>query len=130
MGGVYRGKVTGMMQFGCFVELTGFRQKVEGLVHLSNISAARVNNAADAVQKGQDVWVKVVSMAGSKLGLSMRDCDQKTGKDLLDLGKPKEGAGGAGAGGALVPGQRGPSALVGISGIKVNPEDFEETTKR
>lgn len=28
MGGVYRGKVSGVMEFGCFVELQGFRRKV------------------------------------------------------------------------------------------------------
>ena len=37
----YRGRVTGIMDIGCFVELLGFRQKTEGLVHLSNMSKTR-----------------------------------------------------------------------------------------
>ena len=123
LGSVYRGKVTGMMQFGCFVELLGFRQKAEGLVHLSNLSAARVGSAQEVVQRGQEVWVKVVSVAGNKIGLSMRDVDQNTGKDLLDLGAM------AGKLGDAPPGAT-KSGLAGISGIKVNPEDFEENTRR
>ena len=41
MHGVYRGKVTNVMDFGCFVELLEFRQKFEGLVHVSMISTVR-----------------------------------------------------------------------------------------
>lgn len=37
----YRGRVTGIMDIGCFVELLGFPQKTEGLVHLSNMSKTR-----------------------------------------------------------------------------------------
>lgn len=40
-GGVYQGKVSGIMDFGCFVELQGFRGRVEGLVHLTNLSKTR-----------------------------------------------------------------------------------------
>ena len=36
--GVYRGRVSNVLEFGCFVELQGFRKKAEGLVHTSNIS--------------------------------------------------------------------------------------------
>jgi ATP-dependent RNA helicase DHX8/PRP22 len=39
--GVYRGRVTNIMDFGCFVELHGLRQRTEGLVHLANISKTR-----------------------------------------------------------------------------------------
>ena len=39
--GVYRGRVTNIMDFGCFVELTGLRARAEGLVHLANISKTR-----------------------------------------------------------------------------------------
>jgi ATP-dependent RNA helicase DHX8/PRP22 len=28
LGGVYRGKVSSVMEFGCFVELEGFRKRV------------------------------------------------------------------------------------------------------
>lgn len=38
---VYRGRVTNVMDFGCFVELHGLRQRSEGLVHLANISKTR-----------------------------------------------------------------------------------------
>jgi ATP-dependent RNA helicase DHX8/PRP22 len=99
--------------------------QAEGLVHVSNISSARLGSAKEAVERGQEVWVKVVSVSGGKLGLSIRDVDQATGRDLLDLEKIRAAQGTAGAAG----GQQ-QSALMGISGIKVNPKDFEETTKR
>ena len=42
------------MDFGCFVELVGFRQRAEGLVHLSNISSTkRGGSAKDLVNKGE-----------------------------------------------------------------------------
>jgi hypothetical protein len=36
--------------------------QAEGLVHVSNISSARLGSAKEAVERGQDVWVKVVSV--------------------------------------------------------------------
>jgi hypothetical protein len=51
----------------------------------------------------------------------MRDVDQKTGRDLLALDPARPGA--AGGGKPL-------SGLQGISGIRVNPDDFSETVKR
>ena len=40
-GGVYKGKVNGIMDFGCFVELQGFKSRIEGLVHITNLSKTR-----------------------------------------------------------------------------------------
>ena len=39
--GVYRGRVSNVLEFGCFVEMQGFRKKAEGLVHTNNISKQR-----------------------------------------------------------------------------------------
>lgn len=39
--GVYRGRVSNIMDFGCFVELAGLRARCEGLVHLANITKTR-----------------------------------------------------------------------------------------
>lgn len=38
---MYRGKVSNIMDIGCFVELLGFSQRTEGLVHLSNMAKQR-----------------------------------------------------------------------------------------
>lgn len=70
------------MQFGCFVTLKGFRKKIEGLVHVSNLSENRVTTVSDVVQRHTKVFVKVLSITGTKVGLSIKDCDQTTGKDL------------------------------------------------
>ena len=40
-GKTYRGRVSGVMDFGAFVELLGFRGKAEGLVHVTNIARNR-----------------------------------------------------------------------------------------
>eukprot|EP01116_Phalansterium_solitarium_P004540 TRINITY_DN1557_c0_g2_i1.p1 TRINITY_DN1557_c0_g2~~TRINITY_DN1557_c0_g2_i1.p1 ORF type:complete len:1212 (-),score=365.03 TRINITY_DN1557_c0_g2_i1:225-3860(-) len=83
VGKVYDGLVRTTKDFGCFVALDGVRGRHEGLVHVSALKAgARVNRADEVVKPGQRVKVKVLSIAGSKISLSMRDVDQATGRDL------------------------------------------------
>jgi len=58
--GIYKGKVSRIMDFGCFVQIEmPNREKKEGLVHVSQIVARRVNNAKDAVERDQECFVKV-----------------------------------------------------------------------
>lgn len=82
-GQVYDGKVQNITGFGCFVALEGFRRKVEGLVHISQLRReGRVANVEEVVQRGQRVKVKVLSITGGKMSLSIKDVDQATGQDL------------------------------------------------
>ena len=79
---IYPGRVQNITNFGCFVALEGFRKKVEGLVHISQLRReGRVNSVDEVVSRGDKVLVKVLS-TGTKTSLSMKDVDQATGKDL------------------------------------------------
>ena len=61
------------MQFGCFVQLEEVRGRHEGLVHISHLRReGRVSNVSDVVKRGDKVRVKVLSITGSKMGLSMK----------------------------------------------------------
>lgn len=64
------GKVTSITEFGAFVDVGG----LEGLVHLSQLSRRRVDNAREVVQVGQDVQVKVLKIekGGDRISLSMK----------------------------------------------------------
>ncbi|KAH0453564.1 hypothetical protein IEQ34_017888 [Dendrobium chrysotoxum] len=123
---VYKGKVLRLMDNGCFVELSDFRGK-EGLVHVSQIANRRVTNAKEEVKRGQDVYVKVISVSGKKLSLSMRDVDQNTGKDLLPLRKSTEDE-------ALrtnpSSGNNGPIVRKGLSGITIVEDDNNASSRR
>ncbi|TCD63346.1 DEAH-box ATP-dependent RNA helicase prp22 [Steccherinum ochraceum] len=80
---IYNGRVNGLKDFGAFVQLEGIAGRVEGMVHVSNIQqGARANSPADLLSRGQAVKVKVMSVAGNRVGLSMKDVDQATGRDL------------------------------------------------
>ncbi|MDR1494310.1 MAG: S1 RNA-binding domain-containing protein [Planctomycetaceae bacterium] len=65
------GKVTRVMDFGAFVELT---PGVEGLVHISELSLKRVNRVSDVVQEGDsvDVLVTSVDKINKRIALSMK----------------------------------------------------------
>lgn len=128
---IYKGKVTTIMQFGCFVQLEGLRGRHEGLVHISQVNMnscvffkcslgfytwlqcvmnwsihwifdfsvvaicleclinqliwapsflsssqlrreGRVANVSDVVHRGERVRVKVLSMPGDKISLSIK----------------------------------------------------------
>ncbi|CAH1963662.1 unnamed protein product [Acanthoscelides obtectus] len=83
---IYSGKVTNTVPFGCFVQLEGLRRRWEGLVHISQLrSEGRVTNVSEVVNKGSKIKVKVLSVTGQKVSLSMKDVCQMTGKDLNPL---------------------------------------------
>ncbi|KAI9842936.1 MAG: DEAH-box ATP-dependent RNA helicase prp22 [Thelocarpon superellum] len=90
---VYDGRVTGVKDFGAFVNLQGVKGKVDGLVHVSAMQeGARVNHPSDLVSRNQPVKVKVMSIEGSRIGLSMKEVDQVTGRDLAPQKRILSGA--------------------------------------
>lgn len=85
-GKIYDGKVANIVNFGCFVQLFGLRKKWEGLVHISQLRAeGRVGDVNEVVARGDSVKVKVMSITGQKVSLSMKEVDQLTGNDLNPL---------------------------------------------
>jgi ATP-dependent RNA helicase DHX8/PRP22 len=90
---VYDGMVTGVKNFGAFVNLKGVRGKVDGLVHVSQIQEGmRVNDPNDLLSRGQQVKVKVIKMENGKISLSMKEVDQRTGRDLAPQARIGSGA--------------------------------------
>lgn len=82
-GKIYSGRVANIVPFGCFVQILGLKKKWEGLVHISQLrSEGRVVDVTEVVSRGQTVKVKVMSIAGQKVSLSMKEVDQDNGKDL------------------------------------------------
>jgi small subunit ribosomal protein S1 len=58
------GKVTKLADFGAFVDIGG----IEGMVHISEISHARINLPSDVLQVGQRVKVKILKIGPDKGG--------------------------------------------------------------
>lgn len=68
VGDVVKGVVTGVVDFGVFVNVDG----IEGLIHISEISWERVNNPSDYVKVGDTVEAKIIAIDKERLSLSMK----------------------------------------------------------
>lgn len=68
-GKILGGKVQGITNFGAFIELPGGEV---GLVHISEIADTYVKDIKDFIREGDMVQVKVLSVAGKKIGLSIK----------------------------------------------------------
>ena len=63
------------MDFGAFVNFMGSR---DGLVHISQLKAERVENVSDVVNEGDVVKVKVLDIdARGKVKLSMKEVESE-----------------------------------------------------
>ncbi len=90
VGMIYDGTVVKTAEFGAFVNFFGAK---DGLVHISQLAAARVNKVTDVVKEGDKVKVKLLGFDDrGKVRLSMKAVDQTTGEDLEAKGVA-EGAG-------------------------------------
>jgi polyribonucleotide nucleotidyltransferase len=87
VGQVYDGTVVKVMEFGAFVNFFGSR---DGLVHISQLAASRVQKTSDVVKEGDKVKVKLLGFDDrGKTRLSMKAVDQTTGEDLEAKQKPE-----------------------------------------
>ncbi|KAF2483011.1 P-loop containing nucleoside triphosphate hydrolase protein [Neohortaea acidophila] len=93
---VYDGRVTGVKDFGVFVNLANVKGKVDGLVHVSAMAEYKVNHPSDLVARDQKVKVKVMKVQDQRVSLSMAEVDQATGQDL-NPGRRLQSATGANA---------------------------------
>ncbi|HND61138.1 MAG TPA: S1 RNA-binding domain-containing protein, partial [Opitutaceae bacterium] len=59
MGKIYTGRVTGIKEFGCFVECLPGK---EGLCHISELADFRVRRTEDVVKMGESITVKCIGI--------------------------------------------------------------------
>lgn len=68
VGDVVKGIVTGIVDFGAFVNVDG----IEGLIHISEISWERIATVAERLKVGDVVEAKIISIDKDRLSLSIK----------------------------------------------------------
>ena len=90
VGIVYNGKVTRLMTFGAFVEILPGK---EGLVHISQLAAERVNKVEDVVKVGDEISVKLMEIdSQGRLNLSRKELLPKPERPAFDKPLPRADA--------------------------------------
>ena len=75
-GKVYEGLVTGIKEFGAFVEIL---PNTSGLLHISQISHERVGQVSDVLKEGDKIKVKVLNVEGNgRIRLSLKALEEKS----------------------------------------------------
>ncbi len=72
VGDEVEGVVTGVIDFGAFVNVDG----IEGLVHISEISWERVEDPREYVKNGQTIKAKIIAIDKDRLSLSMKQMQE------------------------------------------------------
>ena len=86
VGNILPGKVTGITNFGAFVDL-GNRKT--GLVHISEVSNSYIKDIKDVLTDGDEVQVKVMEISGDgKVSLSIRRASADSSEENVEE-KPK-----------------------------------------
>jgi predicted RNA-binding protein with RPS1 domain len=81
---VVSGTITGLRQYGAFLELDG---GIAGLLHISQISYDRIDNLEKLFQIGQRAKVMIIDhdKANSRLALSTKTLETNPGEMLRDM---------------------------------------------
>ena len=107
IGDIVNGKVTKITAFGAFIELSN---KIDGLIHISQISKERIEKVKDALSLGDDIQARVIKINKDerRIGLSIKaateDYDEEQikkaneevsaalqpGEDMVDMGEVLE----------------------------------------
>jgi len=72
VGDEVEGVVTGVIDFGAFVNVDG----IEGLVHISEISWERVDNPRNYVKVGEELKAKIIAIDKDRLSLSLKQMSE------------------------------------------------------
>lgn len=82
IGDVVKGAVTKITAFGAFVEMT---RKIDGLIHISQISEEHVKRVKDVLKLGQEVEAKVIKIdkENRRIGLSIKAVNMNISEEDL-----------------------------------------------
>jgi small subunit ribosomal protein S1 len=69
VGDKVTGKITGVVDFGAFVE---FDDNLEGLVHISELAWQRIDNPRNIVKVGDEVTAQIIEIDNTKISLSIK----------------------------------------------------------
>lgn len=72
IGDTVKGVVTGVIDFGAFVNVDG----IEGLIHISEISWERVEDPRDYIKNGDEVEAKIIAIDKDRLSLSLKQMQE------------------------------------------------------
>ena len=72
IGDQVEGVVTGVIDFGAFVNVDG----IEGLIHISEISWERVEDPRDYLKVGENVKAKIIAIDKDRLSLSLKQMSE------------------------------------------------------
>lgn len=72
VGDVVEGVVTGVIDFGAFVNVDG----IEGLIHISEISWERIENPRNYIKVGETVKAKIIAIDKDRLSLSIKQMSE------------------------------------------------------
>lgn len=91
VGEKLQGKVSGITNFGAFIDLG---EGKNGLVHISEVSNGYVKDINDVLHVGDEVTVKVTSIGNDgKIGLSIRQTQEQPEKREFQRKEPRENRG-------------------------------------
>ena len=83
VGAVLEGKVKSITKFGAFIALP---ENKTGMVHISEITHAYVNDIREHLTEGQDVKVMVIAIDGTKINLSIKRLEPKPQREQRPAG--------------------------------------------
>lgn len=72
VGDAVKGVVTGVIDFGAFVNVDG----IEGLIHISEISWERVEDPSKYLKVGEEVEAKIIAIDKDRLSLSLKQMQE------------------------------------------------------
>ncbi|PWB38874.1 MAG: 30S ribosomal protein S1 [Parcubacteria group bacterium] len=81
VGDKVKGRVTGVVDFGAFVE---FGDNLEGLVHISELAWQRIDNPRDIIKVGDVVDVEIIEIAETKVSLSLKKLQKDPWVDVAN----------------------------------------------
>ncbi len=79
VGEIITGRVTGVKDFGAFVELSP--GGLEGLCHVSELADDYVSSVEDVVSEGEEITVKILEMDEDRISLSRRAAKEEEGEE-------------------------------------------------
>tara|TARA_E500000178_G_C16952861_1_gene722141 strand:- start:692 stop:1474 length:783 start_codon:yes stop_codon:yes gene_type:complete len=80
VGQVVEGTISRIVSFGAFIKL---EKQLEGLIHISEMSAERIEKVEDVVKPGDKVKAKIIKLLieDQKIGLTLKDLDEEKSQD-------------------------------------------------